>query len=51
MSFIFCDADTHKIIDIVENRQLYFLKKYFLRFPKKVRYNVQYIVIDMYKPY
>ena len=51
MSFIFCNADTHKIIDIVENRQLYFLKKYFLRFPKKVRYNVQYIVIDMYKPY
>lgn len=51
MSFIYCDAETHEIIDIVENRQLHNLRSYFSRFPKKVRNKVKYIVIDMYKPY
>ena len=51
MSFIYCDAETHEIIDIVENRQLHNLKSYFSRFPKKVINKVKYIVIDMYKPY
>ena len=51
MSFIYCDAKTHKIIDIVENRQLKYLKKYFSRYPKNVRNKVKYIVMDMYKPY
>lgn len=51
MSFIFCDADNHKIVDIVENRQLYFLKKYFSSFPKTVRDNVESVCIDMYSPY
>lgn len=51
MSFIYCDAKNHKIIDIVENRQLKYLKKYFSRYPKKVRNKVKYIVMDMYKPY
>lgn len=51
MSFIYCDAQTHNIIDIVENRQLSHLKKYFSRYTKKARNNVKYIVMDMYKPY
>lgn len=51
MSFIYCDALTHNIIDIVENRQLTYLKKYFKRYKKKVRNTVKYIVMDMYKPY
>lgn len=51
MSFIYCDAENHKIIDIVENRQLKYLKKYFGRYPKKVRKKVKYIVMDMYSPY
>lgn len=51
MSFIFCDTLNHTIIDIVENRQLYYLKKYFSRYRKKVRNKVKYIVMDMYKPY
>ena len=51
MSFIYCDAKNHKIIDIVENRQLKYLKKYFSRYPKNVRNKVKYVVMDMYKPY
>ena len=30
MSFIYLNSDTHKVIDIVENRQLYFFKKILL---------------------
>lgn len=51
MSFIYCDAETSKIIDIVENRKLNNLIKYFSRFPKSARNNVKNIVIDMYPPY
>lgn len=51
MSFIYCDAQTSKIIDIVEDRKLNNLIKYFSRFPKDVRSKVKHIVIDMYPPY
>ena len=51
MSFIVADADTHDIIDIVENRQLPFLKKYFGNYTKAARSKVETICIDMYDPY
>ena len=51
MSFVFVDADTSRIIDIVENRQLPFLKRYFSRYSKAARQSVKTICIDMYKPY
>lgn len=51
MSFIFCDSETGKIIDIVEDRRLHILKAYFLRYSKQARDAVQTIVIDMYSPY
>lgn len=51
MSFIYCDADNNKIVDIVENRQLPFLKRYFSSFPKYVRNQVETICIDTYSPY
>ena len=51
MSFLFMDGETHKILDIVENRKLYALEDYFSRFPYEVRCQVQYIVMDMYSPY
>jgi len=51
MSFIFCDAENGKIIDILEERTLEFLKGYFIRFTKKAREGVKEIVIDMYAPY
>ena len=51
MSFIFVDAKTHKIVDILENRKLSKLIKYFMRYSKKARDNVKFIVMDMYTPY
>ena len=51
MSFVYCDADTHKIIDIVENRQLRYMLRYFRKFRRKARLRVKYVCIDMYRPY
>lgn len=51
MSFIFCDAESGKIVDIVEDRRLHVLKAYFLRYTKQARAAVKTIVIDMYSPY
>ena len=51
MSFNFCNADTGEIIDIVEDRRLYSLTRYFSRYSKDARLKVKNIVIDMYKPY
>lgn len=51
MSFIFVDGDSRKIVDIIENRQLPELIKYFSRFSHKTRASVKNIVIDMYMPY
>lgn len=51
MSFIFCDATSHKIIDIVRDRKLYSLKNYFFLFPLKERNKVLTVTIDMYEPY
>ena len=51
MSFIMTDLDEKRVIDIVENRQLYHLKRYFNRFTKKSRKSVRTITIDIYQPY
>lgn len=51
MSFLFVNADTGEVIDIVENRRLQYLKTYFLTFTRKARHSVKNIVIDMYSPY
>ena len=51
MSFIFCDAANHRLLDIVENRQLCSLRNYFLRYSKAARSNVKAICIDLYSPY
>ena len=51
MSFVYCNAETSEIIDVVEDRKLNSLREYFSRFSKDVRNNVKNIVIDMYKPY
>lgn len=51
MSFIFADANTHKIIDIVENRQLPHLKTYFSKYTKEACDRVKTVCIDMYSPY
>ena len=51
MSFHICNAKTGKTIDIVEDRRLNSLIKYFSRYSRHSRMNVKYIVIDMYAPY
>ncbi|MHC5216425.1 ISL3 family transposase [Enterococcus sp. LJL128] len=51
MSFIMMDGETHHLLDIVENRQLPFLERYFSRFSRENRETVQFIVIDRYAPY
>jgi len=51
MSFIYADADTGKIMDILESRTLEFLRIYFSRFTVEAREGVEKIVIDMYSPY
>ena len=51
MSFNLCNGKTGKIIDIVENRQLNYLLKYFSYYTHNARKNVKFIVIDMYSPY
>lgn len=51
MSFIFADSDTHQIVDIVENRQLPDLTRYFDKYTKEARDKVKTVCIDMYSPY
>ncbi|WP_256637931.1 hypothetical protein [Turicibacter bilis] len=36
MSFIFCDAESKQIIDIIEDRRLSSLQAYFKRYTKEV---------------
>ena len=51
MSFQVCNGKNGKIIDIVEDRKLNNLMKYFSRYSRDSRMNVKVIVIDMYTPY
>lgn len=51
MNFIYADALTHPIVDIVEDHRLFSLKRYFNRFPLKERQKVKTITIDIYPPY
>lgn len=51
MSFHMCDGTNGQIIDIVEDRRLDNLIKYFCYYDYKTRSRVKYIIIDMYSPY
>ena len=51
MSFIFADAITHQIVDIIEDRKLKSLEDYFLRFSLQERRKVKTVTIDMHQPY
>ena len=51
MSFHMCDGITGQTIDIVEDRRLDKLIKYFLYYDYKARSRVKFIIIDMYSPY
>lgn len=51
MSFLYCDADSHRLIDIVEDRRCHNLINYFMRFSLQCRQRVETVSIDMYSPY
>lgn len=51
MSFIFTNAVTGDIVNILHNRRLSYLKSYFYTYPLDVRKQVETICIDMYEPY
>ena len=51
MSFHMCDGKTGKTIDIIEDRRLNNLMRYFSYYTHKARSKVKLIVIDMYSPY
>ena len=51
MSFHICNGETGQTIDIVEDRRLFSLLKYFNYYDVKARHSVKYIIIDMYAPY
>lgn len=46
MSFFFMNGQTQQLIGVLENRRLAFLKSYFLKFTRKARANVKYVVMD-----
>lgn len=48
---ILVDFKTHKIIDIIKNRTLPYLRQYFSKVPLSVRDNVKFIITDMYDGY
>ena len=51
MSFHMCNGIAGQTIDIIEDRRLYNLIKYFYYYDFKARSRVQFIIIDMYSPY
>ena len=51
MSFHICNGETGQTIDIVEDRKLLSLLKYFGYYSFKARKSVKFIIIDMYSPY
>ena len=51
MSFHMCDGITGQTIDIIEDRRLDNLIKYFFYYDYKARSKVKFIIIDMYSPY
>ncbi|HFJ8326105.1 TPA: transposase, partial [Enterococcus faecium] len=49
--FICVDGTTNQLFTILEDRRLYKLTQYFLRFPRKARLKVKYLVMDMNASY
>lgn len=51
MSFICADAESKKIIDILPDRRLHVLVSYFMKYSRKARLNVKFLVMDMNASY
>jgi len=51
MAFIIVDQSKHNIFDMNNSRLSLDIEKYFKRYSKKERDNVEFITMDLYKPY
>ncbi|MBF0781190.1 MULTISPECIES: transposase, partial [unclassified Granulicatella] len=51
MNFIYCDAVTHRLVDVLDERKKQFLCQHFDRYTLKARQQVKTITIDMSFPY
>ena len=51
MAFIIVDEEKHNIFDMNNSRLSLDIEKYFKRYSKKERDKVQFITMDLYKPY
>ena len=51
MAFIIVDENNHNILDMNNSRLSLDIEKYFKRYSKKERDKVQFITMDLYKPY
>lgn len=50
-AFNICNAKNGKTIDVVFDRTIYNLDKYFAHYTEDARKNVRFVVMDMYSPY
>lgn len=51
MNFIYCDAVTHRLIDVIDDRKYRALSQHFERYSLKERQQVKTVTIDMSFPY
>lgn len=51
MSFIYANASTHQLLDLLDSRQQEDIKSHFFRFPLDVRRQVEWITMDMNLPF
>ena len=51
MAFIITNTKNGKTFDILPSRKSNYLKRYFLRFQRKERLKVKFIIIDLFAPY
>lgn len=51
MAFHIINNKSGKTFDILESRKSSDILKYFMRFPRKQRLNVKFIIMDMFEPY
>lgn len=51
MSFLFANAKTHEVLDLLPDRRLAQLRSYFLQYPRQAREKVKTVSMDIYTPY
>ena len=51
MSFICVNGTNNRLFEVLEDRRLFKLVQYFMRFPRKARLSVRYLVMDMNASY